>query len=94
MQMSEVSHSEVRDATAAYILDELAPTTDADELTGSTNLIEEELLDSLGIFAIVAFLEERFGVEIDPEDVTIDNFETIDAICELVARRRSPGTAP
>jgi acyl carrier protein len=92
--MPEVSHSEVRDATTAYILDELAPTTDADELTGSTNLIEEEILDSLGIFAVVAFIEEKFGIEVDPEDVTIDNFETVDAICDLVARRLTPGTAP
>ncbi len=32
----------------------------------------------------MSFIEERFHVTIDEEEVTIDNFETLDAICALV----------
>jgi len=84
----------IRAAVVTYIVDELAPQRHADELTDATNLIEEEIIDSLGIFSVVGFIEERFGVAIDPEDVTIENFETIDAIASLIATRLGLGTAP
>jgi acyl carrier protein len=38
----------------------------------------------LGIFVLIAFLEESYGVSIDPDDVLIEHFETITAISELV----------
>ena len=74
----------VEDVVRAFIVEELLHGDSPDELSGSTYLIEEEIIDSLGIFEMVAFLEQRFSVTIEAEEVTIDNFETLDAICRLV----------
>jgi acyl carrier protein len=54
------------------------------ELTDDLNLIDAEVIDSLGIMLLVDYLQERFDVPIGAEEVTIDNFETIDAITVLV----------
>ena len=48
-------------------------------------LVEEELIDSLGIFSLVDFIEERFGVVIEVEEITIENFATVRAIDALIA---------
>lgn len=61
----------------------------AGDLSNETRLVEEEIIDSLGIFLLLGFIKERFGVEIDPEDVTLDNFATIDAVADLVEHARS-----
>ena len=53
---------------------------DEDELTAYTRLIEDEVLDSMGIFALVGQIEERFGFEIDPAEITAENFQTVAAI--------------
>jgi acyl carrier protein len=74
----------VEDVVRAFIVEELLHGDPPDELSGSTYLIEENIIDSLGIFETVAFLEQRFSVTIEAEEVTIDNFETLDAICRLV----------
>jgi acyl carrier protein len=76
--------SNVEDVLRTYIIEELLHGDAPDELSGTTYLIEEQIIDSLGIFQLVAFLEERFGIVIDAEDVTIDNFETLDSISQLV----------
>lgn len=55
------------------------------ELTSDTNLIAEEIIDSLGIFTMITFINEQFGIEIEPEDVTLENFETIAAISRLIS---------
>ncbi len=45
---------------------------------------EEEIIDSLGIFVLISFIEEQFNVKINPDEVVLDNFETIDTIKFLV----------
>ena len=55
--------------------------------TGDDDLLGSGMVDSLGVMSLVFFIEERFGVEVPPEDVTIDNFQTIDAIASYLERR-------
>jgi acyl carrier protein len=57
-------------------------------LTESTNLIDEGILDSLGIFTVVSFLEEHFKIPVGYDEVTLDNFETVQAIASLVQAKR------
>lgn len=57
------------------------------ELKNDLSLVEAGVLDSLAIFTLIAYLEERFGVKVESEDVVIENFDTIDALRELVLQR-------
>jgi acyl carrier protein len=54
------------------------------ELDGDYPLIQEGVIDSLGIFMLIAFLEKEFGVKVKPAEVILDNFETINQIKALV----------
>ena len=69
----------------AYIINEL---NDGEEFEMEANLIQQGLIDSMGVMKLLTFLEKRFDIAIDLEDVTAENFETIDRIGELVARAR------
>jgi len=51
-----------------------------------TPLIEEGIIDSMGLMQIVSFLEERAGVRVPDEEVGPDNFETLEAIDRMVKR--------
>ena len=52
-------------------------------------LIASDIIDSLGIFMLVTFLEKRFGVKVQPDDVILENFESVNAIKRLVEARRA-----
>jgi acyl carrier protein len=73
---------EVRPIIAEYIKSEFASGSEVD--VDSVNLLEEEIIDSLGIFTLVSFIEDKFGVSVEPEEVNLDNFETVDAVTKLV----------
>jgi methoxymalonate biosynthesis acyl carrier protein len=45
-------------------------------------------VNSLLAMQLVAFVEKEFGVTVGDEDLDLDNFRTIDAIANLVARKR------
>ncbi len=53
--------------------------------------LEEDLLgngivDSLGMMKLVVFLENKFKVKIAPEDMTVENFNTVQSISEYLKR--------
>jgi len=50
-------------------------------------LIQEGVIDSLGIFTLIAFIEQHFGVKVQPEDVVLENFESVNTIKKLVAAK-------
>ena len=56
------------------------------QLTDGVNFITEGLIDSFEVVNIVMELEEAFDIEIDPEDIVGENFETVDAIVALVKK--------
>lgn len=71
----------------AHIVDEILQQRLV-ELGDDTDLIEAGLLTSLDVVGLVVFLEERFGVEIPPEDVVEEHFATLSDIAGLITRRR------
>lgn len=60
---------------------------DPSSLTPTTNLIDDGIVDSLGLFSIISFLEERFGFAVSNDDVVAENFASVDAIARYVMRR-------
>jgi len=48
------------------------------QLTADEDLLTTGLIDSLGIMKLLAFLEEQFNVKVPAEDMTIENFMTVE----------------
>ncbi|MGP0030357.1 MAG: acyl carrier protein [Acidimicrobiales bacterium] len=76
--------SDVPNTIREHVRDEFLQGTPDVDLADDLNLIDAEIVDSLGIMLLVDYLQDRFDVVIGPEEVTIDNFETIAAITTLV----------
>lgn len=68
------------------ILSEICPGIDFE--TG-TALIDDGLIDSLDIVAVVTELMEAFDVELGVDDLTPENFNSVEAIEELIESKQS-----
>ncbi len=64
-----------------YITSELIGNPDLLPLKNDTSLLESDILDSISVLELVLFLEKQFGVNVASEDLTLENFGTVDAIC-------------
>lgn len=51
------------------------------------NLLEEGVLDSLGLQQLITFLEEKYSITVDDEDLLPENFATVNAIAELISKQ-------
>ena len=65
------------------ILKDIQPDVDYENCT---TLIDDELLDSFAILSIVSELEDAFDVEITPVDIILENFNSAQALWEMVQR--------
>ena len=73
------------ESVQTFIQAEIAPSRNV-ELTNSTNLIESGIIDSLGVMKMIAFVEQKYSVTLNPDDLVPENFETLDAITALLNR--------
>lgn len=51
-----------------------------------TTLIDENILDSLAIISLVAEIEEEFDIQIPTVEIVPDNFNSANAIWNLIQR--------
>ena len=63
------------------ILTEICPGIDFEN---ETALIDDGLIDSLDIVAVVTDLMDTFDVQLGVDDLTPENFNSVDAIVELI----------
>lgn len=88
--MDEITENSVPDAVVAVLADVLGLSGDAHYLTSASALFGSvPELDSLAVMEVVAALEERFGIEFEDDDVSMDVFSTVGALADLVERKQS-----
>jgi acyl carrier protein len=54
-----------------------------------THLFSTGVVDSFGVLELISFLEQQFGVEIDPARHEIDEFDSVARIAALVSALRA-----
>ena len=54
-------------------------------------LIDDGILDSLDIITIIRKLNDAFDIEINVDDLEPDNFNTVDAMIELIEKLQAEG---
>ena len=71
-----------------FIVDDLGWEGSPDELTDHLPLIERRVLDSIRIMALVAFLEEEFGIRVEDHEMVPGHLGTLAGIEDYVARKQ------
>ncbi len=65
-----------------------------DELVSiDEDLLAEDMVDSLGMMRLVAFIEQRLGYKVPPGDLTVENFRTIAVIGAYLERAKGDARA-
>ena len=67
-----------------FILTEFAEQIEQKSIDVNDDLLSMGIVDSMGVLQIVNFIEEHFGIKVEDEEITIDNFRTISAMARFV----------
>jgi acyl carrier protein len=61
-------------------------------LADDDSLLENGIVDSMGVMELVAFLHDEFDVEIDDDDITEENLGSLRAIARYVCTKAESRT--
>ena len=81
------SPQQIYNATKEFTLKEFLPGEPAENLDDSTPLIEGAIVDSIGIMKLVLFIDEKFGVEIEPHEMGEEFLGSIAGIVKTVSAK-------
>jgi acyl carrier protein len=51
------------------------------------SLVQRGVVDSTGVLELVEFLQDRYGVSIKDEEITVENLDTLNAIAAFLQRK-------
>ena len=58
------------------------------ELQDSDSLYNKGIIDSTGILELVEFVEEKYKVHFEDEELVPENLDSINNICSFIERKR------
>lgn len=77
------------DSIRDFIVDDLGWSGDRQLLHGDYDLLENDVVDSIGVFQLVTLIEERLGVEVPDDELVPENFASVGALADMVERHRA-----
>ena len=82
-----IEAAELRKEIRGFVERRLATREGGSMVRDDESLVDRGVIDSMGIFQLVAFLEEKFGIRVADEEISQQNFLTVDGIVDFVAGR-------
>jgi acyl carrier protein len=79
----------VKEEIRQYILSQFLPGEKYANLEDSTPLRTSGILDSMATLRLVSFIEERYGIEVEAHEASVENFDSLDSIASFIEGKRS-----
>ncbi len=70
-----------------YVLTEVAVDLGKKSLDPDEDLLEQGIIDSLGIMKLVLFLEQSYGIQVNDEDIIPENFQCLSSMVKYVEQQ-------
>lgn len=72
-----------------FILTQLLFQEQESDLELDASLIQEGIIDSVGVLELVNHISSTYGIEIHPEEVIPENFDSVRKLAVFIERKRS-----
>jgi acyl carrier protein len=85
--------AQIIELTRQYVLENFLYARSDVELTDSDALFERGIIDSMGVTELVSFVESEFGIKVEDDEITEQNFGTLRGIGRYVAEKQTAAHA-
>lgn len=57
-------------------------------LGNDDSFLQKGFIDSTGILEVVSFIEEKFGISVEDDDLLPENLDSVSRLAKFIARKR------
>ena len=58
------------------------------------SFLEQGIIDSIGFMELVAFVEKEFGIQVGPQELVPDNFDSVSKLERYISARLAASASP
>jgi len=80
-------NTEIREQLRRYIAENLLFSDKDYPFEDQASFLKNGVVDSTGVMELVAYVEKKFGVTVDPKEVVPDNFDSIKSLTGYIQRK-------
>lgn len=84
-----MSHPEIISRVRAYVAENFLYMRKNFEFEDTDSLLGRGIIDSMGVIELLTFVQSEFGITIDDDEITEENFGTLWLIARFVHRKRA-----
>lgn len=84
MSQALTDKAAISDALLGFVKEELLYDQEDLILDEQSQLLKEGLVDSMAIFRLIDFIEQEFGLAIQPAEIQAERFQSIASISDLI----------
>lgn len=70
-----------------YIAEEILYSKNGYGYPDKASFLEEGIIDSTSVLDLVLFVEEKFGITVDDEEITPENFDSVSQLAAFVRQK-------
>jgi acyl carrier protein len=82
-----MSSNGIAEAVRNFVLKKF-PSAKKKSFNDDLSLLQSGIIDSLGVLDLVTFLEHSFTIRIADEELTPENFGSINGICSFIKKKK------
>jgi acyl carrier protein len=71
-----------------FIVNDIAAGRGIDAIPHDSDMLAGGVIDSLGITELIAFLESKYAIKVDDDDIDAENFRSIESIAAFVEQKQ------
>ena len=76
-KMNKDGQADVKAVLKEYITESFLPSSGLDAFEENDSFMEKGIIDSTGILELLEFIEERFDIQVEDEEVVPDNLDSL-----------------
>jgi acyl carrier protein len=77
----------IRKELRAFILETYLFGDESEPFGNAESFMDKGIIDSTGVLELVSFLEEKYGIKVDDEEMIPANLDSIDNLAAFVQRK-------
>ena len=83
----DYNEKDIKNIISEFILKNFVFNDQKEKLDENISLYEKGIIDSTGVLELVDFLEEKFEIKIEDEELVPDNLDSINKISKFIQRK-------
>ena len=72
----------------AFITESFLPSAGLDGFEDADSFMDKGIIDSTGVLELLEFIEEKFEVNVEDEEVIPDNLDSLDKLTSFIDRKK------